>query len=339
MSQDQISNKDTVFEFNSPSIKYENSFFVLSSGSTTPGFNKIIQHDFVLFLNKHKVVPRKFNKTFGFSPVDSIAGFEVLAECLVGGKTLVLPLEKNTPTTVARDLKLHNVDYFQTTPSFLAFVSSHEQWQESNLPSLKHIAFGSEPISDRVLEKIQMRFPNVLLRQTYGMSEVGILKTREDTIDPNYFVLNEQNPGRITNGVLEVQSMTKLRSYVNRDNDSNNRLWFSTGDLAEETPHGLKVFGREGDIFNVGGRKFMPYELEEKLLELPGVLKVHISKRVNTLVGDAIIAVFFLDEGLDEKIFFDNYKSFTQTLPDFMRPHSVKIAPFSSLGERFKGNL
>lgn len=49
--------------------------------------------------------------------------------------------------------------------------------------------------------------------------------------------------------------------------------WFVTGDLARFTPDGLLVLeGRADDRLNLGGRKFMPAEMEHAALACPGVL-------------------------------------------------------------------
>lgn len=49
--------------------------------------------------------------------------------------------------------------------------------------------------------------------------------------------------------------------------------WFVTGDLARLTPEGLLVLeGRADERMNLGGRKFMPAEMENAALACPGVL-------------------------------------------------------------------
>ena len=43
------------------------------------------------------------------------------------------------------------------------------------LKSLKIITYGAELMDENTLQQISILFPKVSLRQTYGMSEIGIL--------------------------------------------------------------------------------------------------------------------------------------------------------------------
>ena len=54
-----------------------------------------------------------------------------------------------------------------------------------------------------------------------------------------------------------------MLGYLNAHQPFDNDGWYNTKDIVEEDGEYLKIIGRETDVVNVGGLKFMKSEVEE----------------------------------------------------------------------------
>ena len=71
-----------------------------------------------------------------------------------------------------------------TSPTFLNLMLISGAWQEHDLSSLQLIAYGTESMPAEVLKRLGEAFPGVRLLQTYGLSEMGVLRTRSRDSGP-----------------------------------------------------------------------------------------------------------------------------------------------------------
>jgi len=56
-------------------------------------------------------------------------------------------------------------------------------YERYDLSSLKMITYGTEVMPESTLQRMHSVLPNVNLLQTYGLSEVGILRSKSKTSD------------------------------------------------------------------------------------------------------------------------------------------------------------
>lgn len=316
-------------------LKYsEARFIVRTSGSSGKKF-KFVLHDPKNFIKKYLDRGPHFEKTFAFSPAETIAGIETLMETYVHQKILIGGSNRPSPGEVTKLLEEHQVDFFQTTPSFMNLMSASGQ-----LPpvSLKKIAYGSEPSQKTVLEHFKKSLPELTFMHTYGMSEIGIQKTETDQVHPYRFRLDQSfNPGRIVEGILEVKSKTPMLCYLNHPDKVTAGGWFKTGDMVTEENGYLKVTGRDSDLINLAGRKFFPSDVEELIMQMSGVKDVTIKREANDLIGSILLAEIVIDPSQDEKTFRMSFKQFCQDrLPYYMHPHKVTLLKNAELPQRFK---
>lgn len=314
----------------------DGGLFIVRTSGTSGKKYKFILHRFDRFTEKYLRAPSDYRITFAFSPADSIAGIETLLQTVTLNRTLVTAGDKFNPQIVAESIAKHAVDRFATTPSFLSLLLLSRQTPA--LKNLRVLSYGSEPAQKGTLDEIRKALPGVALEHTYGMSEIGILKTETCPTDPTRLRLDPTiNPGRISNGLLEVRSITPMVGYLNYLAETTADGWFLTQDSATEDDGWLRVLGRNNETFNVGGRKFFPSELESLLGEIEGVADVTIEKTSHPLTGEAIVARVVLREALPWEAFLGRYKTFCETrLPPFMVPHRLIRSEATSVTPRFK---
>ena len=75
-------------------------------------------------------------------------------------------------------IEKHRVALLPTTPTFLNMVLVSGAWQEHDLSSLEVITYGTEPMPTSTLEGLNRIFPRITLKQTYGLTELGIFSTK-----------------------------------------------------------------------------------------------------------------------------------------------------------------
>ena len=108
---------------------------------------------------------------------DHIGGMDTLFGTLANGGTMVTTPSRD-PDTVCRAIAAHRVHTLPTSPTFLNLLLISEAWRNHDLSSLKVIAYGTEAMPESVLKRLGEAFPGVELVQTYGLSELGVLRTR-----------------------------------------------------------------------------------------------------------------------------------------------------------------
>lgn len=312
---------------------------VKTSGSMSV-HHKFVLHDLHRFVKKYKTIGTHFEKTLAFSPLDSIAGMETLLEAVTHKAGLALYSDKISPQSIIEALVRHRVDYFQTTPSFMNLLSSHLKDVSWHLKDLKKIAFGSEPSNPGTLELYLQKLPTVELMHTYGMTEIGILKTKTDPQKPWRFRLDGTlNPYRVIEEKLEVFSPCLMVGYLNAPGGGDADGWFKTGDVIQDVDDQgyLRVVGRQDGTINVGGRKFFPTELEDILVRMDSIQDVLVYAKSSPIVGNIVCADVVLKDNKSEAEFRSQFKGFSEThLPAFMSPSVIKIIERDLFSERLK---
>jgi acyl-CoA synthetase (AMP-forming)/AMP-acid ligase II len=307
---------------------------LFSSGST--GKHKAAVHDLALLLKKFQV-RRHCYRTLVFLQLDHIGGVNTLFYTLSnGGAVVVAP--NRSPASVARTIETHRVELLPTSPTFLNLLLLSGEHERHDLSSLKLITYGTEAMPESTLERVAHTFPNAKLQQTYGLTEVGILRSQSRGSNSLWVrVGGEGYQTKVVDGRLWVKAESAMLGYLNAPSPFDDEGYFDTGDRVEVDGEWLRILGRETDIINVGGSKVYPAEVESVLLELDNVADVCVSGEPHALTGQIVVATVTLDH--DEAV--DQFKLRMRRhcagrLPAFKVPARVKLASGPLYSSRFK---
>ncbi|WP_166422762.1 fatty acid--CoA ligase family protein [Paraglaciecola sp. 20A4] len=260
---------------------------LFSSGST--GKSKAIFHDLSQLLNKF-TVPRKMMRTLAFLQFDHIGGVNTLLYTLANGGTAVVPAHR-TPESVCLAIEKHKVEVLPTSPTFINLLLLSGAADNVDLSSLKLITYGTETMPDSTLTAITTRFPQTKLLQTYGLSEVGILRSKSrDSKSLWVKVGGAEFETKIVDGRLWIKSESAMLGYLNAPSPFDEDGFLDTGDQVEQDGEWLKILGRQSEIINVGGEKVYPAEVESVVLEMPGVEDAAVYSSPHTITG-MIVAI------------------------------------------------
>lgn len=253
-----------------------------SSGSTGPP--KAILHDMTSFLARYRT-PRPALRTMVFLNFDHIGGINTLLHTLFNGGTIVVPSRRD-PQTVLSEAAEHRVEVLPTTPTFLRLMLFSDALRTAPVgPSLRVVTYGTEPMDPSTLAQLCRALPDVDFRQTYGMSEVGILRVKSRARDSVWMqVGGEGVETDVRRGVLFIRSRHAMLGYLNTPCPFENG-WYDTRDLVETEGPWIRITGRVDRVINVAGVKVFPQEIEQVGLLHPGVLHCRATGVANPITG------------------------------------------------------
>lgn len=314
--------------------KSDPGLVLFSSGST--GQSKASVHNIRGLLKKYKVPRNKYN-TITFLLFDHIGGFNTLFYTLSNSGLIVSVLDRD-PRQILKMIQDYNVELLPTTPTFLNLIILSESYKKYNLKSLKIITYGTEPMPKSTLIKINSILPHVKLIQTYGLSELGILRSKSKSSKSLWVkVGGAEFKTRIRNNELEIKSESLMLGYLNAPSPIMKDGWFKTGDLVEQNGEYIKILGRSSEIISVGGEKVFPQEVENVLFDLENVLEVLVYGEKNLITGNIVCARFLLKNPEDKNIFHKRmHQHCEKRIEKFKIPIKIDFTNESLHNVRFK---
>ena len=158
----------------------EHAGLVLFSTGTT-GRPKAILHDLTLFMRRFET-PRPTLKTINFLLFDHIGGLNTLLHTLFN-KGTVIALKSRSVENILATCADHKVEVLPTTPTFLRMMLMSGLIPERFPDTLRIITYGTERMDQPTLDALCELLPNVDFRQTFGMSELGIVRVKSKARD------------------------------------------------------------------------------------------------------------------------------------------------------------
>lgn len=282
--------------------KNAGGLIVFTSGST--GVPKAIMHD-VDSLCYRYVESKEALSSICFLLFDHMGGINTVLFLLFRGGTAVNISERNVEV-VCQAIQKFKVQLLPTTPSFLSQLLMSRAYVDFDLSSLKVISYGTEVMNESVLKKLNQVLPNCIFKQTYGLSETGVLQIKSKSNDSLWFKFID--PGvdyKIEDNVLWIRTKSNLLGKILFEEsglvlEKNTEDWFCTNDLVEVDGEYLLILGRQTDIINVGGLKVYPREVENCIHQLPFVDDVFVKGKKNLLLGQMVIAYVLLNDSIEK---------------------------------------
>lgn len=307
---------------------------LFTSGSS--GTPKAALHNFTLLLNKFKT-KRKALKTINFLLFDHWGGLNTLFHIMSNGGVVVI-LQNRTPDYVCELIDKHKVELLPTSPTFLNMLLISRAYERFSIDSLKIISYGAEPMPEILLKNLNKLFPNIVLQQTYGLIELGVMRSKSEGNGSLWVKIGgEGYQVRVNDNMLEIKSESAMLGYLNAPNPFTEDGWFMTGDAVEVNGDYFRILGRKSELINVGGEKVYPQEVENVILEIEGVNDVLVYGDNNSLTGKVVCAkVFYVGDLLKKELINKIRSTCRIKLETFKVPVKLEIvnSPFRS--DRFK---
>lgn len=272
-----------------------------------------------------------------FLMIDHIGGINTLLHVLLAGGTAVFPADR-TVETVCRTIQDHGVELLPATPTFLNMLLLSGQRDNFDLSSLKLVTYGTEPMPPTTLTGLKQAFPRVRCKQTYGMTETGILPTQSEQDDSVWVKVG--GPGfetRVVDGVLWLRTETSMLGYLNAPSPFDESGWLNTGDLVEVRDGALRILGRQSEVINVAGEKVHPGEIEDVILQVDNIVDVVVTQKISAITGHIVVATVRLHDSEDHRAVAARVRQHCQSrLSAYKVPALIKVADEDLYGRRFK---
>jgi len=307
---------------------------LFSSGST--GKTKAALHRFDALLEKFKM-QRQRVCTLTFLLFDHIGGINTLLYTLTNGGTVVSVAQRD-PNTVCQAITRHRVEVLPTSPTFLKLLLISKAYERHDLSSLTLITYGTEMMPNNTLQDLHRALPQVRLQQTYGLSELGILRSKSKSSESLWVkVGGEGFETKVVDGILWIKARSAMLGYLNAPSPFDADGWMNTGDMVDVDGDYVRFLGRRSEIINVGGEKVFPVEVENVILQLDNIKDVVVNGKANPVVGNVVIARVTLFEPEEPEALQRRIRGFCRTqLPAYKVPSVVQIVTHELHGARFK---
>jgi long-chain acyl-CoA synthetase len=311
--------------------KFHGGLVLFSTGTT--GRPKAILHDLTFFLKRFET-PRPALRTINFLLFDHIGGINTLLHTLFNKGVVIVSDDRTVDSILSTCLK-HAVEVLPTTPTFLRMMLMSGAVPTKVPSCLKIITYGTERMDQPTLSEFCKLLPNVDFRQTFGMSELGIVRVKSVARDSLFMKIGGEGvETRVVDNVLQIRSQSRMLGYLNAPSPFDAEGWYDTKDIVEEENGCYKIVGRISDVINVGGLKFMASEVERVALNYPHVSLVKAYAKQNPITGQHVeLTVEPTKEGLVDKDSLMIYLK-SKLLPH-MVPKRLRIEAVS-VGHRFK---
>ena len=244
---------------------------------------------------------------FGVIPVSHSYGFSNLLTPLIARGVPMVMSRDRTPRAVLADLARTDATVFPGMPVFYQAFCEMENVRA--LPNLRLCISAGAPLPLTIARKFRDRF-GLSIHSFYGASECGGMSyDRDARLEFEGFV------GAAMNGVdlemidrkadasqIRVHSTAAGDGYFPEAEDEKlGNGVFVPDDLLAREGNGYKIVGRVSDVINVAGKKVNPAEIEQVLLQFPGIRQAIAFGRESTLRNEEVAACAVAETNVKEK--------------------------------------
>lgn len=311
-------------------------FVIFTSGSTGKGKAVLLDHQRMVKKFESKV--RDSFRTLLFLKLDHIGGLNTLFSVIFNGGTIVTSPSRQA-NDICRCVEQFTVELLPTTPSFMTMLLISNKAKDYDLSSLKILTYGTEVMPNSTLTGMHKAFPDAMLKQTYGLSELGILSTKSKDSSSKWMKIGGSGFDlKVKDDILWIKSESAMLGYLNAPSPFDQDGWYNTGDKVLVDGDYFQILGRESEIINVAGEKVYPIEVESFLLTLDNVQDVLVRAKKSPVTGQMVWAEFVLDQAEEKAAFKKRVIAACQAyFPPFKVPGFITLSKDGNLvGSRGK---
>ena len=286
---------------------------------------------------------------FGLLPLSFDYGLFQMIMAFRTGARLVLERSFTYPAEVLNRMVEEKVTGFPGVPTIFAILGGLRNLDQYDFSNIRYVSNTAAALSIKNIEFIRQTFPTAKVFSMYGLTEckrctylppadiarkplsVGIAIPNTEL-----WIVNDKDervgPNEV--GQLVIRGATVMRGYWEKPEETAKKLRpgplpgemvLYTGDFCKLDDEGYLYFvGRMDDIIKTRGEKVAPKEVENAIVDLPGVREVAVIGVPDDLLGQAVKALVVLDEG-SQVTAKDILSQCSRRLENFMVPKFIEI--------------
>ena len=225
------------------------------------------------------------------------------------------------PPLMLRAIEEHEVDVLIGVPAMLNAILADPGVEETNFERVKVVVSGGDAVPAPLIERCETTF-GVGFTTVYGQTELSPIVAQtspEDSVEDNRYTAGrplwnvdvailDTFTGDVqpigAEGEICARGYQQMIGYLDMPEETaetiDARGWLHTGDLGTMEARGyLKVTGRLKDMIIRGGENIYPREIEDVLVQHPGVASAVVVGIPDPEMGEAVAAIVQLDPGAD----------------------------------------
>ena len=236
---------------------------------------------------------------------------------LLAGFTIVIH-QRFEPGAFLADLERFHATMIGGAPPVFAALMRHADFVTRDLSAIRGLSSGAAPLPLPVLDALQARFPDALIGEGYGLTEVTMMATANPSwrsgvrkagtvgvaaYDTEVRVVDLDGAPLPTGerGEVCIRGPQVMQGYLHRPEATAEVLsdgWLRTGDIGTFDADGyLSIVDRAKDMLLYKGYNVFPRELEELLHAHPAVAGAAVVGRPDAEVGELPVAFVVLVPG------------------------------------------
>ncbi len=284
---------------------------MLSHGNLQSNIEQVIHSD---------AGTRSDDIVYGVLPMFHIFGLNVvLGISLAVGATVVL-VRRFDPSTALETIRERSVTVVPGAPPMWVAFSTFDDAPADSFATVRIATTGAAKMPEEAIRRLDARF-GLQLAEGYGLTEASPIVTTSRNV-----AIKVGSVGKVLGGVdvrlvdesgddvlagdageIWVKGPNVFQGYLD-DPDNTSRVltadgWLRTGDIAMADGDGyLYLVDRAKDLIIVSGFNVYPREVEDVLIDYPGVAEVGVIGVPHPHTGEAVKAFVVADDGvhLDE---------------------------------------
>jgi amino acid adenylation domain-containing protein len=267
------------------------------------------------------------------------------------GARLVLERSFTYPAQVMKAVVEEGVTGFPGVPTIFAILAELKTLKNMDLSKVRYVSNTAAALPEKHITVLADLFPQAKIFSMYGLTECKRctylpperLKDKPGSVgvaipDTELWIVDENDnkvgPGVV--GQLVIRGATVMKGYWEKPEATAKKLRpgplpgeqvLYTGDFCRLDEEGLLYFvGRMDDIIKSRGEKVAPKEVENALMNIPGVKEAAVIGVPDEVLGQAVKAFVVLEAGvtLGDK---DIMRECQARLENFMVPKHVAFVP------------
>jgi len=236
---------------------------------------------------------------------------------LLAGFTIVIH-QRFEPGAFLADLERFHATMIGGAPPVFVALMRHPDFVTRDLSAIRGLSSGAAPLPLPVLDALQARFPDALIGEGYGLTEVTMMATANPSwrsgvrkagtvgvaaYDTEVRVVDLDGAPLPTGerGEVCIRGPQVMQGYLHRPEATAEVLsdgWLRTGDIGVFDDEGyLSIVDRAKDMLLYKGYNVFPRELEELLHAHPAVAGAAVVGRPDAEVGELPVAFVVLVPG------------------------------------------
>ncbi len=228
------------------------------------------------------------------TPLAHRAGVARLANALGLGGTLVV-MAKFDAAAALEAIERERVSVAGLPPTVLRMMLPEIRREPGKCASLRTVIVSAEAFPVHLLKEMAEVLPEVKFHAVYGMSEAAVSSVTAQEMLERPGTAGRPYPGiEVTldeDELLVRGEFAVMKGYLGEP-ELPRGAWFRTGDLARRDGDGyLYVVDRKKDMVVSGGYKVYSKELEQVLLQHPGIEDAAVVGVPDATYGEAVVAV------------------------------------------------